>query len=56
MYWSENESVHDPEICNNASSNYLNSSYISPDNPSIPQSKYPILEEFVNRGQLCFNR
>ena len=40
VYYSEDESVHDSDICNNSSSNCSKSSYISPDNPPILQFKY----------------
>ena len=35
IYWSEDESVSDPVICNNLSSNCSKSSYTSHDNPPI---------------------
>ena len=53
IYWSEDESVHDPEISNNSSSNCSKSSSISPDNTSILQSIYPILDSHnINTSNL----
>ena len=44
IYWSEDESVHDPVISKKLSSNYSKSSSTSPDNPPILQSIYTILD------------
>ena len=43
IYWSEDESVSDPIICQKLSSNCSKSSSTSPDNPPILQSINPIL-------------
>ena len=49
IYWSEDESVYDPEICKKSSSNCSKSSSTSHDNPSILQSIYPILDSlYIN--------
>ena len=44
MYWYETESVSDPIICNNSSSNCSKSSSTSHGNPLILQSTHPILD------------
>ena len=44
MYWYETESVYDPIICNNSSSNCSKSSSTSHGNPLILQSIHPILD------------
>ena len=46
IYWSDDEIVSDPVICNNSSSTYSKSSSTSYDNPTILQSIYPILDKF----------
>ena len=44
IYWYEDESIYDPVICNNSSSNCSKSSLILHDHPPILQSLYPILD------------
>ena len=50
IYWSKDESISDPVLCNNLSSNCSKSTstststYTSHDNPPILPSLYPILD------------
>ena len=53
IYWSEDESVSDPVICKNSSSNCSKFSYMSHDNPPILKSIYPILDSLnINTSNL----
>ena len=53
IYYSEDESVHDSDICNNSSSNCSKSSFAPPDSQPILQFKCPILNSHnINNSTL----
>ena len=56
IYWSEDESVSNPVICNNSSSSCSKTSSTSHDNPPILQSIYLILDSLkIDPSHLNYN-